>query len=69
MSDQLAVDDRVLACLIRRVFPEVGSVSVEAAHDRRLVVAYRARVDDAVFYLRLAEEPGQDLTTPRSSTA
>ena len=27
------------------------------------MVVYRARVDDAVFYLRLAEEPGQDLTT------
>jgi len=24
---------------------------------------YRAQVDDAVFYLRLAEEPGEDLTT------
>jgi aminoglycoside phosphotransferase (APT) family kinase protein len=63
MPDGLAVDNRVLARLIRRVFPGAGSVSVEAAGDRRLVVVYRARVDEAVFYLRLAEEPGQDLTT------
>lgn len=27
------------------------------------MVVYRARVDNAVFYLRVAEEPGQDLTT------
>jgi len=59
MSDELAV----LGRLVRRVFPEAGSVSVAAAGDRRLVVVYRARVDDGVFYLRLAEEPGQDLTT------
>jgi aminoglycoside phosphotransferase (APT) family kinase protein len=63
MPDGLAVDNRVLARLVRRVFPEARSVSVEAAGDRRLVVVYRARVDEAVFYLRLAEEPGQDLTT------
>src|ERR1700733_10075901 len=63
MPDGLAVDNRVLARLIRRVFPGAGSVSVEAAGDRRLVVVSRARVDEAVFYLRLAEEPGQDLTT------
>jgi Ser/Thr protein kinase RdoA (MazF antagonist) len=37
---------------------------VEAARrDRQLEVVYRAQVDDAVFYLRLAEEPGEDLTT------
>lgn len=64
MPDEVAVDSRVLARLIRRVFPEARSVSVEPAHrDRRLVVVYRARVDDTVFYLRLAEEPDQDLTT------
>ena len=64
MPDEVAVDNRVLARLIRRVFPEARSVSVEPARrDRRLVVVYRARVDDAVFYLRLAEDPDQDLTT------
>jgi aminoglycoside phosphotransferase (APT) family kinase protein len=49
--------------LLRRVFPEASSVSVEAASDGRLVVVYRARVDNAVFYVRLAEEPGEDMTT------
>src|ERR1700735_3074272 len=63
MPDGLAVDRRVLSRLIGRVFPGAGSVSVEAAGDRRMVVVYRARVDEAVFYLRLAEGPGQDLTT------
>jgi Ser/Thr protein kinase RdoA (MazF antagonist) len=64
MSDQIAVDDRVLARLTQRVFPGASSVSVEPARrDRRLEVVYRARVDNAVFYLRLAEEPDQDLTT------
>src|SRR6266851_4310589 len=63
MPEQFAVDNRVLARVIRRVFPEASSVSVKAAGDRRLVVVYRARVDNAVFYLRLAEERGQDLTT------
>ena len=59
-----AVDNHVLTRLLRRVFPQASSVSVEPAHrDRRLVVVYRARVDNAVFYLRLAEEPGQDLST------
>lgn len=62
MSGQVAVDNRVLARLIRRVFPEASSVSVEAAdRDRRLVVVYRARVDDVVFYLRLAEQQARDL--------
>jgi aminoglycoside phosphotransferase (APT) family kinase protein len=35
---------------------------VEAASDGRLVVVYRVRVDNATFYLRLAEAPGEDLT-------
>jgi len=62
MSKLLAVSNRDLVRLIRRTFPRASSVSVEAASER-LVVVYRAQVDDAVFYLRLAEEPGQDLTT------
>lgn len=62
MSDLRAVRNRDLVRLIRRIFPRARSVSVEAASER-LVVVYRARVDDAVFYLRLAEEPGQDMTT------
>lgn len=63
MTEQFPVDIHVLARLVRRVFPEASSVWVEPTTDGRLVVVYRARVDDAVFYLRLAEEPGQDLTT------
>jgi Ser/Thr protein kinase RdoA (MazF antagonist) len=55
-------DNRDLVRLTRRVFPGADVVSVEAASDR-LVVVYRAHVDDAVFYLRVAERPGQDLTT------
>lgn len=62
MSDLLAISNRDLVRLIRRIFPRARSVSVEAASARHVVV-YRARVGDAVFYLRLAEEPGQDMTT------
>ena len=57
------MDGAVLPHLIRRIFPAAGTVSVQPARDRGPVVVYRARVDDAVYYLRLAEEPGQDLTT------
>lgn len=64
MSGVGAVERGDLVRLMRRVFPGVGSVSVEAAApDHRIVVVYRARVDDSVFYLRVAEEAGQDLTT------
>jgi aminoglycoside phosphotransferase (APT) family kinase protein len=62
MPDPLAVSNQDLVCLIRRIFPRARSVSVEPASER-LVVVYRARADDTVAYLRLAEEPGQDLTT------
>ena len=62
MSDVLSVNDRDLVRLIRRVFPQASSVSVEPASER-LVVVYRAHVDAVVFYLRVAEEPGEDLTT------
>jgi aminoglycoside phosphotransferase (APT) family kinase protein len=63
MLEPFPVDIGDLNHLLRRVFPEASSVAVEPATDGRLVVVYRARVDNAVFYLRLAEEPGQDLTT------
>lgn len=63
MPQQSPVDTGVLVRLVRRVFPEASSVSVEAATDGRLVVVYRARVDNATFYLRLAEAPGDDLRT------
>jgi aminoglycoside phosphotransferase (APT) family kinase protein len=57
-----SVDHLDLVRLTRRLFPRARSVSVEAASERQVVV-YRARVDGAVFYLRVAEQPGQDLTT------
>ncbi|SRR5712691_853242 len=63
MTQRFPVDSRVLVHLVRQVFPQARSVAVEPASGGRLVVVYRARADDAVFYLRLAEEPGQDLTT------
>jgi Phosphotransferase enzyme family len=53
---------RDLVRLVRRVFPRANAVSIEPASER-LVVVYRACVDDAVFYLRVTEQPGQDLTT------
>jgi aminoglycoside phosphotransferase len=46
-----------------RVFPAARSVSVEPASPGRLLVVYRVRADDAVCYLRVAEEAGQDLAT------
>jgi aminoglycoside phosphotransferase (APT) family kinase protein len=60
---QFPVDIPVLARLVRRVFPGADSVLVEDAGGGRPAVVYRARVDDATFYLRLAEAPGDDLTT------
>jgi len=63
VPQQFPVDIPVLVRLVRRVFPEARFVSVEAASGGRLVVVYRARVDNATFYLRLAEAPGDDLTT------
>ena len=63
MPRQLPVDIPVLVRLVRRVFPKASSVFVEAASDGRLVVVYRARIDNTTFYLRLAEAPGEDLTT------
>jgi hypothetical protein len=52
-----------LVRLVRRVFPGASSVSVEDAGGGRPPVVYRARVDNVTFYLRVAEVPGDDLTT------
>jgi Ser/Thr protein kinase RdoA (MazF antagonist) len=62
LADLPSVDRRDLVRLIRRVFPRASVVSVEPASER-VVVVYKAHVDDAVFYLRVAELAGQDLTT------
>jgi Ser/Thr protein kinase RdoA (MazF antagonist) len=56
-------DPRVLTDLVRDAFPAARSVSVTPASGGRLVVVYRAAVDGVSFYVRLAEEPGQDMTT------
>ena len=63
MPEQFPADPDVLAGLVREVFPGAGSVSAERASGGRVVVVYRATVDGVRYYLRLAEEPGQDLTT------
>lgn len=52
-----------LTGLIRAAFPRASSVAIEQASEGRVVVVYRATVDGVRYYLRLAEEPGQDLTT------
>jgi aminoglycoside phosphotransferase (APT) family kinase protein len=52
-----------LAGVVRGALPGARSVCVERASGGRVVVVYRARVDGVRYYLRLAEEPGQDLTT------
>jgi aminoglycoside phosphotransferase (APT) family kinase protein len=63
LPQQDRADSPALARLVRQAFPRARCVLVEPAAARRLIVVYRAVVDDRVFYLRLAEEPGQDLTT------
>jgi aminoglycoside phosphotransferase (APT) family kinase protein len=63
VPEQLLADPDALADLVREAFPRAGSISVAPASGGRLVVVYRAVVDDVRYYLRLAEEPGQDLTT------
>jgi Ser/Thr protein kinase RdoA (MazF antagonist) len=52
-----------LVRLAYRVLPSARSVTVEPASQGRLVVVYRVRTDTGTFYLRLAEAPGEDLTT------
>ncbi len=63
MPQQHVVDIAVLGLVVRRVFPGAGSVSVEPASPGRLLVVYRVRADGVSYYLRVAEEAGEDLTT------
>ena len=63
MPEQFPASLDALAGLVREAFPGTGPVSIGPASGGRLVVVYRAVVDGVRFYLRLAEEPGQDLTT------
>jgi aminoglycoside phosphotransferase (APT) family kinase protein len=60
---QFPADLDVLAALVHEAFPRAGSVSIGQASGGRVLVVYRATVDGVRYYLRLAEEPGEDLTT------
>ena len=53
----------MLAGLVRAALPGARSVRVTPASGGRLVVVYRAVADGVPYYLRLAEETGQDMTT------
>jgi aminoglycoside phosphotransferase (APT) family kinase protein len=61
--DAFPADLDVLTGLVREAFPRASSVSIERASGGHVVVVYRATVDGVRYYLRLAEEPGEDLTT------
>jgi hypothetical protein len=61
--DKLPADLDLLTGLVREAFPRASSVSIGTASGGRVVVVYRATVDGVRYYLRLAEEPGEDLTT------
>lgn len=63
MPQRQVVDIASLGPVLRRVLSGARSVSVEPASPNRLLVVYRVRADGVVYYLRVAEEPGQDLTT------
>jgi aminoglycoside phosphotransferase (APT) family kinase protein len=63
VPQQHVVDIALLGAVARRVFPGARSVSVEPASPGRLLVVYRVRVDGVSYYLRVAEEAGEDLTT------
>jgi len=63
VSEQFLADLDVLAGLVRQAFPRASSVSIRPASGGRVVVVYQATIDGVRYYLRLAEEPGQDLTT------
>ena len=63
MPAQFPDDLDVLTGLVHEAFPRASSVSIGRASGGRVVVVYRARVDGVRYYLRLAEEPGEDLTT------
>jgi aminoglycoside phosphotransferase (APT) family kinase protein len=60
---QFPADPDALTGLVHEAFPKARSVSIRRASGGRVVVVYRAMVDDVKYYLRLAEEPGEDLTT------
>jgi aminoglycoside phosphotransferase (APT) family kinase protein len=63
VAERFPADPGTLAGLLREALPGVGPVSVELASDGRAPVVYRATAGGVRYYLRLAEEPGQDLTT------
>jgi hypothetical protein len=63
VPEQFLADMDVLAGLVHKALPRASSVSIGRASGGRVVVVYRVAVDGAQYYLRLAEEPGQDLTT------
>jgi aminoglycoside phosphotransferase (APT) family kinase protein len=63
VPEELLADLDALAGLVHEALPRARSVSIEAASGGRAVVVYRATADGVRYYLRLAEEPGQDLTT------
>jgi aminoglycoside phosphotransferase (APT) family kinase protein len=63
VAEQFRADLDALAGVVRAAFPGAGSVSIGRAPGGRVVVVYRATVDGVRYYLRLAEEPGEDLTT------
>jgi aminoglycoside phosphotransferase (APT) family kinase protein len=63
VPEQFLADMDGLAGLMHEALPRARSVSIGRASGGRVVVVYRATVDGAQYYLRLAEEPGQDLTT------
>jgi len=63
VPEQFPDDLDVLAGLVRGAFPRASSVSIGRASGGRVVVVYRVMVDGVPYYLRLAEELGQDLTT------
>ncbi|MBO0731264.1 MAG: phosphotransferase, partial [Acidimicrobiaceae bacterium] len=48
---------------VRPIFPRADSLVVEHAQGGRLPVVYRVSVDERCFYLRVAEQPDDDLTT------
>jgi aminoglycoside phosphotransferase (APT) family kinase protein len=63
VPQQRVADIALLGPVARRVFPGARSVSVEPASPGRLLVVYRVRADGVTYYLRVAEEAGEDLTT------
>ena len=63
MPEQFVADLDALAGLVRKALPTAGPVSIRRASGGRVAVVYRATVGGVRYYLRLAEEPAQDLTT------